>query len=213
MWHRLRQYFLSGLVVFLPLSLTIYIFFILIQFADNLLGRYLAPYFYENFGFYIQGFSILVGVIVVLLIGFFVTNFIGRRLYEFAEKVFIQLPIVKQVYPALKEMAMFLFSGDRVSRFKQVVIIEYPRKGIYSFGFFTNESSRRLSDFTGEEMCNIFVPSAPGPLTGFAVMIPKKDVILTDITVEEAFKFILSGGVVNPPVTTTMKRPEGGSGK
>ncbi len=198
MLKHFKKYFLSGLVVFLPMALTVYLFVLAINFTDGLVGKYLQPYFYENFGFYFRGISILVGVFLIVSVGFFVTNFLGRKVYDFFEKLLVKLPFFRQVYPAIKEMAIFLFSRERLSSFRQVVLLEYPRKGIYSFGFLTNESAQKVSEATKVELCNVFVPSAPGPLTGFALMVPKKEIIFTDITVEEAFKFIVSGGVVNP---------------
>lgn len=198
MLHNLRKYFISGLIVFLPFALTTYLFVLAINFADGFLGKFLEPYFYNEFGFYFRGISILVGMYIIVLTGFLVTNFLGRKTYEFFERALIKLPFFRQVYPALKEMAIFLFSRDRMTSFKKVVIIEYPRKGIYSFGFLTNDSSERMNKPIKKDVCNVFVPSAPGPLTGFVVMVPKNDIIQTDISVEEAFKFILSGGVVNP---------------
>ncbi|MFT5170042.1 MAG: putative membrane protein [Candidatus Omnitrophota bacterium] len=200
MLNKVKKYFLSGLMALLPVVLTIYLLMIIVNFADGLLGKYLQPYFYDQFGFYFRGFSIIIAAYIVILIGFLVTNFIGKRIYDFFERIFIKLPFVKQIYPAVKEMAMFLFVRDRASSFQQVVIVEYPRKGIYSYGFLTNETSNYVNELTKQEMCNIFIPSAPGPLTGFAMMIPTKDIIKTDIAVEHAFKFILSGGVVNPIV-------------
>ena len=198
MWGKLKKYFLSGLVVFLPTALTVYLFIATLNVADSLLGKYIQPYFIKWFGFYFHGLGIILIVYVLLLIGFFASNFFGKRIYEAFERLLIRVPFFKQVYPAIKEMAMFLFTRDRVSQFKQVVIVEYPRKGIYSFGFLTNESSEKLKELTKQDVFNVFVPSAPGPLTGFVMMIPRKDIIFTDVGVEQAFKFILSGGVVNP---------------
>ena len=193
-----KKYFLSGLIVFLPVALTVYLFGMAINFADSFFGKYLQPYFYENFGFYFRGISIFVGVCLILVIGFFVTNFLGRKIYNFFEQLLIKLPFFRQVYPAIKEMAIFLFSRERMHSFRQVVIVEYPRKGIYSFGFLTNETSEKMCGAVKTKLCNVFIPSAPGPLTGFVVMVPKKDITVTDVSVEEAFKFIVSGGVVNP---------------
>jgi len=197
MFTRIRRYFLSGLVVFVPLALSVYLFILLINVADGLLGKFLKPYFYEELGFYPRGVSIVIGVLGIILIGFLATNYFGRKIHGFFEKIVLKLPFFRQVYPAAKEMAIFLFSRDRLA-FKQVVIIEYPRQGIYSFGFLTNETSKPICDLTGREMYNIFIPSAPGPLTGYVVMVPRKHVTMTDITVEDAIKYIVSGGVVNP---------------
>lgn len=198
MGQRLRKYFISGMIVSLPFALTVYLLGLAISFFDNVLGRYLEPYFYDTFGFYFRGISIIIALYLIVLVGFFVTNFLGKRLFDSFEKLIVKLPFFRQVYPAIKEMAIFLFSRDRLAQFEQVVLIEYPRKGMYAFGFLTNDSSKRICDKTKQDLCNIFVPSAPGPLTGFVVMVPRKDVTFTNITVEEAFKFIVSGGVVNP---------------
>ncbi len=199
MFSNLKKYFLSGLVIFLPIALTIYLFFLAITTADNFLGKFLQPYFRDNFGFYYRGIGIAVGIYIIILIGFVATNLFGRKIHEIIEKVLIKLPFFRQVYPALKEMAVFLFSREQVKHFKQVVLVEYPRKGAYSMGFLTADTSHRICELTKKDLCNVFLPSAPGPLTGFIVMFPRKEIVFTDIKIEDAFKFILSGGVVNPP--------------
>jgi len=198
MINRLKRYFLSGLMVFLPITLTIYLFVWTLSFADNVLGKFLEPYFSEKLGFYFRGLSIIVGVYLIILIGFLFTNYLGKRIYDTFEKLLVKLPFFRQVYPAIKEMASFLFSRERLNSFKKVVLVEYPRKGIWAMAFLTNEASPIFCEKTKMELCNVFIPSAPGPLTGFLTLIPKKDITFTDITVEEAFKFIVSGGVVNP---------------
>ncbi|HBG62135.1 MAG: hypothetical protein A2Y03_08775 [Omnitrophica WOR_2 bacterium GWF2_38_59] len=198
MLKKIKNYFLSGLVVFLPLALTVYLIFLAMNFAEGIFGKFLKPIFAENFGFYFSGLSIIMGVYVIVVIGFLVTHFIGKKVYDFFENLLIKVPIVKQIYPALKEMVVFLFTRDRMGSFGKVVIAEYPRKGMYALGFLTNESAEKISRLTGKELCNVFIPSAPGPLTGYVTLIPKKEIILTDISIEEAFKFIVSGGVVNP---------------
>ena len=195
---RIRKYFISGLLVFLPLAITAYFFILAINFADGLLGKFLEPLFYEKFGFYIPGLGIVVGVYLVILLGFFVTNYLGKKIYMFFESLLLKFPFFRQVYPAIKEMAHFIFAQDKFASFKKVVMIEYPRKGIYAFGFLTNDTSEKISVKTGKDLCNVFIPSAPGPLTGYVILVPRKEIIFTEITVEEAMKFIVSGGVVNP---------------
>ncbi len=195
---RIRKYFISGLLVFLPLVITVYFFIIAINFADGLLGKFLEPIFYKNFGFYIPGLGIILAVYLIILTGFFVTNYLGKQIYGFFENLLVKFPFFRQVYPAIKEMAHFIFAQDKFASFKKVVLVEYPRQGIYSFGFLTNDTSEKIAVKTGKDLCNIFVPSAPGPLTGFVVLIPREDIIFTEVTVEEAMKFIVSGGVVNP---------------
>ncbi len=198
MFSKLRKYFISGLMVFLPMGLTVYLFIMVINYADRLLGKYIEPYFYKNFGFYFRGLGIILLVYLITVVGFLVTNFLGRKIHHFFEKLFLHLPFFKQVYPALKQMAVFLFSQERINSFKKVVLVEYPRNGIYAFGFLTNEAPDKINKKIGEEVCSVFLPSAPGPLTGYVVFVPKDQIIITDITIEEAVKVIVSGGVVNP---------------
>jgi len=197
MWVKLRRYFLSGLVVLLPLALTIYLFVLAMDFADGLMGKFIQPIIREKLRFYVPGLGIILGVILIVLVGFFATNFFGKKIHAAFENVLVRLPFFRQVYPAIKEMAMFLFSRDKL-RFKQVVLIEYPRKGLFSIGFLTNETHPKFCEMTKKKLRNVFLPSAPGPLTGYIIMVPEDDIHYTNVPVEEAFKFILSGGVVNP---------------
>ena len=99
MWNRFKKYFISGLVVFLPIALTAYVFFLAVNFADNILGKYLEPVFMSQFGFYFRGISILIGVYIIAVVGFFFTNFLGRKIYNFFDKLIVKLPFFKQVYP------------------------------------------------------------------------------------------------------------------
>jgi len=197
MWPHLRKYFISGLLAFLPLALSVYLFVWVITFADGLLGKYLEPLMRGYLGFYIPGLGLILGILLIIVIGFIVTRYFGMKIQQALEKMFLRLPFFKQVYPAVKEIADFFFSRGRL-KFKTVVLVEYPRKGIYSFGFLTNESGKRINDCLREDMCNIFIPSAPGPVTGFVLVVPRKEIVFTDITVEEAVRFIMSGGVVSP---------------
>lgn len=192
---RLKNYFISGLIVFLPLALTINLLVLMFNAADGFLGKYLQPYFAREFGFYFRGVSILVCVLLILILGFLVSNFFGRRLFPLFERALLRLPFFKQVYPAFKEISVFLFSREKFN-FRQVVLIEYPRKGIYSIGFLTNETSKKIWEKTGTELCYVFVPHTPSPLSGFLTLIPKSDLVFPDVTVEEALKLVITGGVI-----------------
>ena len=196
--NKLRRYFISGLIVFLPLALTINLLVLMFNISDGFLGKYLQPYFAREFGFYVRGVSILVCLVLIVMLGFFVTNFFGRRLYPLFEQFLLQLPFFKQVYPAFKEIALFLFTREKFN-FRQVALIEYPRKGIYSFGFLTNEVPVKVAESAKQELCYVFMPHTPSPLGGFLIMVPKAELILPDISVEEAIKTIISGGVIKPP--------------
>ncbi len=206
MWQKLRNYFLSGLVIFLPAALTIYIFFLALNFLDARIARFLEPIILEKYGFYFEGIHrflfhflcILVLVYLIILIGVLARNFLGRKIYEIFEQILVKLPFFRQLYPAFKEISIFLFSRDRVASFKQVVMVEYPRKGIYSLGFLTNEAPAEVTDKINKEMANVFISTSPSPLTGFTIIVPRKDITVLDMSIEAAFKFIVSGGVVNP---------------
>lgn len=191
----IRRYFISGLVAFLPLALTVNLLVIMFNIADGFLGKYLQPYFAREFGFYVRGISILVCFILIVILGFLVTNFFGRKLYPIFERLLLQLPFFKQVYPAVKEVCVFLFSREKFN-FRQVVILEYPRKGIYSFGFLTNEVPKKVGGQTNKDLCYVFMPHTPSPMGGFLIMVPKDELITPDIGVEEAIKTIVSGGVI-----------------
>ncbi|MBF0384544.1 MAG: DUF502 domain-containing protein [Candidatus Omnitrophica bacterium] len=195
---RLRKYFITGLIFFLPLALTAYLFIALLGVTDGLTRRFVEPYFEQKFGFYFRGISTLISVFLIIIIGFIMTHFMPRKIHEFFEGLMLKVPFFKQVYPAIKEMALFLFSGDQLKSFKQVVLVEYPRKGVYSIGFLTNDATEALNHLARNELCNIFIGSTPNPLTGFVILVPKKEIIFTDMKIEEACKFIVSGGVVNP---------------
>jgi uncharacterized membrane protein len=196
MFGNIRKYFISGLVVFLPIALTVYVFFLVIAFTEKFVSGFFGKLGFGFADFY--GLSVIVGLCIIVLIGFITTNFLGRKLHSFFEIIVLKLPFFKQVYPALKEMAIFLFARERMASFKKVVLVEYPRKGIYSVGFLTNDASKEICDNIGKELCNVFIPTSPSPLTGFTILVPKKEIVYTKISIEDAFKFIVSGGVVNP---------------
>ncbi len=199
MGHRLRRYFISGLLIFLPLSLTVYLLILTINAAEGFFGRFLQPVFYREFGFYFKGLSLIICAVLLVLIGFMATNYVGRKLHNLFERVILRLPFFKQVYPAMKELSSFFFAEDHIRKFKQVVFIEYPRKGVYSLGFITNDAPERITAKIGEkEMCHVFLPSSPGPFTGYVLIAPKHDLIFSDMTVEQGIKMLVSGGVVNP---------------
>ena len=195
MINKIKRYFISGLIIFLPLALTLRLLVVVFNVADGFLGRYIEPYFSREFGFYFRGLSLLFCVLLILFIGFLGANFLGKRLYLIWEKFLVRLPFFKQVYPAFKEIALFLFSRENFN-FRQVVLIEYPRQGLYSVGFLTNDVPKKVSEKTSHDLCYVFVPHTPSPLTGFLTMVPRKDLVFPEISVEEAIKIVITGGVI-----------------
>lgn len=208
MLQKLRNYFISGLIIFLPLALTIMLFIWGITSLDAWLGNVLQPIIEDRYGedFYFEGvyrfafhtLCVVLLIYIIILVGMFARNFVGQKVYDIFEQLLVKLPFFRQLYPAFKEIAIFLFSRERMVSFKQVVLLEYPRKGIYSMGFLTNDAPGQVRDMVKKDLCNVFISTSPSPLTGFTVLIPRKELIFLDISIESAFKFILSGGVVNP---------------
>jgi len=195
--NRLKRYFLYGLTIFLPFLLTVYIIIIVFNFADGFLGKFIKPLFINLFGFYPWGISIVISALLILVAGFLATHFFGKDLYPAIERLLLRLPFFREVYPSTKQLASFLFSRDKKT-FKQVVLVEYPRKGIYSIGFIVSDPSKVICEKVGRELCNILIPGSPSPFSGFVIMVPQEEVIFLDIPIEDAIKFIVSDGVVSP---------------
>lgn len=193
----IKRYFLTGLLITLPVFLTIYLLFIGFRFIDGIWGKLINIYLRKTFGFTVPGLGIILGLITVLVIGFVATNFFGRRFFHFIERWFAKFPIISQVYPAIKQIVDSLISQDKQA-FKKVVLVEYPRKGLWSVGFITNGSFALAEKAAGEELIHILIPTTPSPFTGFLILVPKKDVKILDISIEAGVKLVVSGGIVNP---------------
>ncbi|NTV29513.1 MAG: DUF502 domain-containing protein [Candidatus Omnitrophica bacterium] len=199
MSRRLKKYFFSGLAVFLPIVLTIYVSIWILNFAEGLFGKYLRPFFLEHYDFYFWGLGIIVLLTLILFCGFLVANYFGRAAHRWGESLLLKVPVAGTMYPAFKEIAKFLFRDEQGS-FQQVVMIEWPRKGVYVVGFLTNEAAPQISAIAGKKMCNVLIPSVPNPLTGFVAIVAEDELIPLKTSVEEAIKIIVSGGVVNPVI-------------
>lgn len=202
----IRRYFIAGSLIVLPAIITIFIFLLAFQLLDGVFGKYIDNYLMSHYGYTVPGSGIIFAIVLIFFVGFLASHLISRGILRFFENLFIKFPIIKQVYPAIKQIISFLFS-DRKLSFRKVVLIEYPRKGVYTLGFLTNESSRLFRDKTRIDLVNIFIPSTPSPFTGFLIMVSKADTIAIDITVEEALKMLISGGVINPTQYNTEALP------
>ena len=193
----LRRYFVAGLAALFPLAVTLYLLVSIFQFTDGLLGRYLA--------LHIPGLGLLLTVLTLLLVGFLSTHFFGRVVFPTIEVWFTRLPLVKQIYPAVKQLTQFLFGETgRPSRFQQVVLVQYPRSGLYSLAFVTHQEQ---SSVTGTPLIilTLLVPTTPSPFTGPIIFVPEKDVIPLNMSIESAMKLIVSGGVVSSPLHAAPK--------
>jgi len=196
--NKLRRYFVAGLLVWIPLGVTIFILRVLIGLMDRSLllvpGKYRPE---ELLGFAIPGLGIILTLLVVLVTGLLAANFVGRSMVGFWESLLQRIPVVRSVYSASKNFAEIVFS-DSDQSFKKVLLIEYPRKGIYSLAFQTATNLGEVQGRTGEPVVCTFVPTTPNPTSGFIIIVPKRDVIELDMEIDEALKMIISLGVVIP---------------
>lgn len=187
-----RRYFVTGLVTLLPVLVTVFLVWKIFEFADGLLG--------DRLGFKIPGLGLVVTILVILAVGVFSIHFFGRVALRTLEAAFLRLPVIRKVYPAVKQLAQFLFGGeDGQTAFRRVVLVQFPRPGSYSIAFVTNEGA---SSVTGksQHMLTLLVPSPPSPLSGPLIFVPQEDVIPLELSVEDALKLIVSGGVVASPL-------------
>lgn len=192
--NRLKRYLITGLVVVSPVFLTVYILVVSFQFIDGILGKYLNEYLKDQLGFYIPGLGFVLFFLIIILIGLLATRFVGRRIFPHLEKWFSGLPLINKIYPALKQIILFILAQKEFG-FKKVVLVEYPSRGIWSVGFLTNEGFKEINEAVGKEMVAVFVPSTPGPLTGYVFFVSKQELKFLDVSVSDALKIIISGGV------------------
>ncbi len=194
--HHLRTYFLTGLLVVVPVGITLYVLKIVIGWADSLVAL-LPPRLHPNsyLPFPIPGLGLIITALFIMSVGIVTTNFIGKRMVALGEQIVDKIPLVRSIYVAVKQLLETIFSRDKES-FKRVVMVEYPRKGIHSIGFVTGVSKGEIQDKTGQKVLNVFVPTAPNPTSGYLIMVPEDDTIPLDMDVETAFKMVLSGGMI-----------------
>jgi uncharacterized membrane protein len=195
---RIRRYLVAGILVWAPLAVT----YLLLRFAVNVMDRtlLLLPSQYRPdvmLGFHIPGLGIILAVFVLLLTGLLAANFVGRAFVGGWESLLDRIPVVRAIYSAAKNFAEMVFS-DSSQSFKKVLLIQYPRKGLYSLAFQTATELGEVQGRTGEEVVSCFVPTTPNPTSGFIIIVPKKDITELDMEVDEALKMIISLGVVVP---------------
>ncbi len=195
----LRRYFLTGVATLFPVAVTLWLVVLIFNFADRFLGRRL--------GFSIPGLGLLVTIVVILFVGVLSVHFFGRVLFTTIEVWLARLPLVKKIYPTVKQFAQFLFVEDgRQPAFQRVVLVEFPRTGMYSIAFVTHEAGTSVTGET-QTLLTLMIPTPPSPLTGPIVFVPKDEVIAVDLSIEDAFKLVLSGGVVTPPLEASRVKP------
>lgn len=195
---RLRRWLVAGLLVWVPLGVTFLVVKLLIDLADQVL--ILIPWEYrpENLlGFNIPGLGVALTALTVIITGMVFANLFGRRLVRLWEDIFARIPLVRSIYSSVKQITETLFSTQGKS-FRKVVLVEYPRRELWTLAFLTGETADSFIDLTGRDLVSIYVPTTPNPTSGFFIMVPKEDILELDITIEAGLKLILSTGVVVP---------------
>ena len=191
---RLRNYFITGIVVLVPIGITLYLTKFFISVSSNMIPKNINPNSYLPFS--IPGLEILLSVIFITIIGGLSLSFIGKKILQLVNETLKRIPILRTIYSAIGQMTESL--APKQGNKKSVVLIEYPRKGSWAVGFATKENEGEISAKTNKELINVFVPTTPNPTSGFLLMFPKSEVVYLDMSFEEASKFIVSAGTSNP---------------
>ena len=193
-FSKFRNYFIAGVVVLIPIGITIYLTVFLITISSKILPKEINPNNYLPYD--IPGLEIIMSLLLITLIGWLSLSFIGKRLLNIFNQILKKIPILRTIYSAIGQMTETFTKNEKQT--KNVVLVEYPRKGSWAVGFATKENEGEISEKTKKKLINVFVPTTPNPTSGFLLMFPKDEVIYLDLTFEEASKFIVSAGTSNP---------------
>ena len=189
-----RNYFITGVVVLIPIGFTLYLSKILIGLSSKLIPQNINPNNYLPYS--IPGIEIIISVIFITVVGGLSLSFLGKRILKLIDDLFRKIPVLRTIYSAILQMTETFSNKDSNDK-KSVVLIEYPRKGVWAVGFATKENKGEMAKKTNQKLINVFVPTTPNPTSGFLLMFPIDDVIYLDMTFEEASKFIVSAGTSN----------------
>tara|TARA_B110000967_G_scaffold187679_1_gene209804 strand:- start:587 stop:1192 length:606 start_codon:yes stop_codon:yes gene_type:complete len=187
---RVRNYFITGAIVLIPIGITIYLTLFIIRISSSFLPKKINPNSYLPFD--VPGIEILITIILITIIGGLSLSFLGKKILSIFNNVLKKIPILRTIYSAVGQLTES-FTQSNSSK-KSVVILEYPRKGIWVVGFSTKDNTGEISKKLNEELVNVFVPTTPNPTSGFLLMVPKKDLIYLEMSFEEASRFIVSAG-------------------
>ena len=191
---RLRNNFIAGVVVLIPIGITIYLTLFIIKISSKILPKELNPNHYLPYN--IPGVEIIISIILITFIGWLSLSIIGKKLLEIFNNILKRIPILRTIYSAFEQMLDMFTKSDKNK--KNVVLVEYPRKGSWAVGFATRENKSEISKKSKQNLVNVFVPTTPNPTSGFLLMFPKEEVIYLDMSFEEASRFIVSAGSAEP---------------
>ena len=193
LFSRLRNNFIAGIVVLIPIGITLYLTLFIIRVSGNIIPKEINPNNYLPFD--IPGVEIFTALFLITFVGWVSLSFIGKKFFELFNNVLKKIPILRTIYSAIGQMTESFTKSDNSE--KSVVLLEYPRKEIWVVGFATKENQGIIKDKIKEELINVFVPTTPNPTSGFLLMVPKKDLIYLNVSFEQASKFIVSAGTTN----------------
>ena len=192
-FSKLRNNFIAGIVVLIPIGITLYLTLFIIRISGKVIPKEINPNNYLPFN--IPGVEILIALVIITLIGWLSLSFLGKKFFELFNSILKRIPILRTIYSAIGQMTESFTKTD--NKQKSVVLLEYPRKGIWAVGFATNDNNGIIRENVNEDIVNVFLPTTPNPTSGFLLMVPKKDLIYLDVTFEQASKFIVSAGTTN----------------
>lgn len=204
--QRMRAYFLTGILITAPLLITCYVAWLFIGFVDAKVNP-LIPLKYNPetyLPFAIPGLGLLVLIVVLTLIGAITAGFFGKLWLRFTEQLLNRMPVVRNIYSAVKQILETVLA-QQSSAFREAVLVEYPRRGLWAIAFITGRTEGEVQNVTEEECINIFLPTTPNPTSGFLLFVPKKDLISLSMSTEEAIKMVISGGIITPPDLRSAK--------
>ncbi|MFH2034935.1 MAG: DUF502 domain-containing protein [Candidatus Zixiibacteriota bacterium] len=189
----LKRQFLSGVLVVVPVILT----YVVLRFLFESLDGILSPVVYKTLGYDIPGLGIFLTILLILLTGFFTRSLIGSSIYKQGDKILARLPLIRVIYLAAKQLINAI-TMPNIKTFKEVVLIEYMRKDLYAIGFATSDIKCNNLPIKEDRLISVFIPSTPTPVSGFLVFVPQRDIVVLDMSIEEAMKLLVSGGIVSP---------------
>jgi uncharacterized membrane protein len=197
---RLRNYLLAGILVTAPIGITVYLVWNFVSFVDSRVTPLIPPRYNpaSYLPFEIPGFGLVVALVGLILIGALTANYAGRLFLRFSDRVMARTPIIRGVYGAIKQITETLLKNQSRA-FREVVLVEYPRNGIWALAFVTGVTEGEVQELTEAEVVNVFLPTTPNPTSGFLLFVPRRDIVTLNMTVEEGIKMVISGGIITPP--------------
>ena len=190
---KIRNNFIAGIVVLIPIGITLYLTLFIIRISSKVIPKEINPNNYLPFD--IPGVEILIALVIITFIGWLSLSFLGKKFFELFNNILKKIPILRTIYSAIGQMTESFTKTD--NKQKSVVLLEYPRKGVWAVGFATKENEGLIKEKIKEDLINVFLPTTPNPTSGFLLLVPKKDLIYLDISFEQASKFIVSAGTTN----------------